>query len=109
MSLIFVFMFAGRHKRSESFTMKVFLLLTLLTLCHAKPYTPINVMDFMMSDDIMQQDADDDDDDDYNDYDDDDDNFVPDCPDWCRCSKRVLQCSDQGKRYLMLIATKFYF
>ncbi|KAI7790800.1 asporin [Triplophysa rosa] len=76
--------------------MKVFLLLALLTLCHAKPYTPINVMDFM-SDDIMQQDTDDDDDDDdYNDYDDDDDNFVPDCPDWCRCSKRVLQCSDQG-------------
>lgn len=77
--------------------MKIFLLLTLLTLCHAKPYKPVNVMDFMTND-IMQQDADDDDDDDdddYKDYDD-DDNFVSDCPEWCRCSKKVLQCSDQG-------------
>ncbi|KAK7136806.1 hypothetical protein R3I93_016996 [Phoxinus phoxinus] len=84
---------------NKSCTMKVLLLLTLLTLCHAKPYMPINVMNFVKHHDIMQQDAgdydddDDDDDDDYNDY---DDNVVSDCPEGCRCSKKVLQCSDQG-------------
>uniref|UniRef100_A0A8C1M304 Asporin (LRR class 1) n=1 Tax=Cyprinus carpio TaxID=7962 RepID=A0A8C1M304_CYPCA len=79
--------------------MKLLLLLTLLTLCHAKPYTPINVMDFIKDHDIMQQDAgdfDDDDDDDGDDYDNYDDNFISDCPEGCRCSKKVLQCSDQG-------------
>uniref|UniRef100_A0A8C1Y912 Asporin (LRR class 1) n=1 Tax=Cyprinus carpio TaxID=7962 RepID=A0A8C1Y912_CYPCA len=73
--------------------MKVLLLLTLLTLCHAKPYTPINVMDFIKDHDIMQQDAgdfDDDDDDDGDDYDNYDDNFISDCPEGCRCSKKVL-------------------
>ncbi|XP_051551401.1 asporin-like [Myxocyprinus asiaticus] len=79
--------------------MKALLLLTLLTLCHTKPYKPINVMDFMKNNEIMQQDLGDDDDDDDGDDDDYaeyDDNFVSDCPEWCRCSKRVLQCSDQG-------------
>lgn len=68
---------------------------------------PINVMDFIKHHDIMQQDAgdyddddDDDDDDDYNDY---DDNFVSDCPEGCRCSKKVLQCSDQGKHCIKLL------
>lgn len=91
--------------------MKVLLLLTLLTLCHAKPYTHINVMDFIKHHDIMQQDVgdfDDDDDDDDDDVDDDDydnydDNFVSDCPEGCRCSKKVLQCSDQGKNYMILL------
>ncbi|XP_073700179.1 asporin [Garra rufa] len=83
--------------------MKILLLLALLTLCHAKPYTHVNVMDFIKQHELMQQDAadyddddDDDDDDDaeYNDYE--DDNFVSNCPEGCRCSKKVMQCSDQG-------------
>lgn len=87
---------------NKSCTMKVLLLLALLTLCHAKPYTHINVMDFIKHHDIMQQDAGDydDDDDDYDNY---EDNFVSDCPEGCRCSKKVLQCSDQGKHYIILL------
>ncbi|XP_022056357.1 asporin [Acanthochromis polyacanthus] len=69
--------------------MRVFILLCLLALGNAKPYQPINVMDFMKNYDIMMADEDDDDDDD-DDYDDDD------CPANCRCSPRVVQCSDQG-------------
>lgn len=80
--------------------MRVFLLLCLLALGNAKPYQPINVMDFMKNYDIMMADSDDDDDDnndddddkDNDDYDDDDEN----CPAGCHCSPRVVQCSDQG-------------
>ncbi|XP_028301989.1 asporin [Gouania willdenowi] len=78
--------------------MKAFLLLCLLALGKAKPYQPIDVMDFMKNYDIMMADSDDDDDDDDND-DDDDDNYDDkdeNCPANCRCSPRVVQCSDQG-------------
>lgn len=66
--------------------MRVFLLLCLLALGHAKPYQPVNVMDFMKNYDIMMADA----------HDDDDDYEDEDCPAGCRCSPRVIQCSDQG-------------
>ncbi|KAM9525022.1 asporin [Salvelinus alpinus] len=69
--------------------MRGFLLLCLLALGHAKPYQPINVLDFMRDHEIMMQDADDDDDDD-------DDNSLTDCPFGCQCSLRVVQCSDLG-------------
>ncbi|XP_031681675.1 asporin [Oncorhynchus kisutch] len=68
--------------------MRGFLLLCLLALGHAKPYQPINVLDFMRDHEIMMQDADDDDDD--------DDNALTDCPFGCQCSLRVVQCSDLG-------------
>ncbi|XP_026162388.1 asporin [Mastacembelus armatus] len=68
--------------------MRVFLLLCLLALGNAKPYQPINVMDFMKNYDIMMSDLDDDEDDD--DYEDEN------CPSGCHCSPRVVQCSDQG-------------
>lgn len=58
-------------------------------------------MDFVKHHDIMQQDAGDYDDDDDDDYDNYDDNFVSDCPEGCRCSKNVLQCSDQGKHCII--------
>ncbi|XP_069567395.1 asporin [Brachyistius frenatus] len=73
--------------------MRFFLLLCLLALGNAKPYEPINVMDYMKNYDIMMADSDDNDDD-ADDYDDDDDD--DDCPANCRCTPRVLQCSDQG-------------
>ncbi len=101
----------GKAIHDKRCTMKVLLLLTLLTLCHAIPYTPINVMDFIKHHDIMQQDAgdfdddDDDDDDDDHHYDDYDDNFVSDCPEGCRCSKKVLQCSDHGKNFMIFLQT----
>ncbi|XP_071350966.1 asporin [Trachinotus anak] len=77
--------------------MRVFLLLCLLALGNAKPYEPINVMDFMKNYDIMMADSGDDDDDDDDededeDFDDDDEN----CPAGCHCTPRVMQCSDQG-------------
>lgn len=74
--------------------MRVFLLLCLLALGNAKPYQPINTMDFMKNYDIMMADSgeDDDDDDDGDDYDDEDDS----CPAGCQCSPKVVQCSDQG-------------
>ncbi|XP_070707649.1 asporin [Pempheris klunzingeri] len=77
--------------------MSVFLLLCLLALGNAKPYQPLNTMDFLKYYDIMMADSgedddDEDDDDDDDDYDDDDDN----CPAGCHCSPRVVQCSDQG-------------
>ncbi|XP_018541926.1 asporin [Lates calcarifer] len=73
--------------------MRVFLLLCLLALGNAKPYEPINVMDFMKNYDIMMADSDDDDDDDDDDnLDDEDEN----CPAGCHCSPGVVQCSDQG-------------
>ncbi|XP_073324944.1 asporin [Pagrus major] len=79
--------------------MRVFLLLCLLALGNAKPYQPINVMDFMKNFDIMMADAgDDDDDDDDDDKDDDDDDYDDEnCPAGCRCSPGVVQCSDQGQ------------
>ncbi|CAB1315667.1 unnamed protein product [Coregonus sp. 'balchen'] len=67
--------------------MRGFLLLCLLALGHAKPYQPINVLDFMRDHEIMMQDEDDDDD---------DDDFLTDCPFGCQCSLRVVQCSDLG-------------
>uniref|UniRef100_A0A3Q3KSG8 LRRNT domain-containing protein n=2 Tax=Monopterus albus TaxID=43700 RepID=A0A3Q3KSG8_MONAL len=70
--------------------MRVFLLLCLLAVGNAKPYQPINIMDFMKNYDIMMADSDDDDDDD-DDYDDDEN-----CPAGCRCSPKVVQCSDLG-------------
>ncbi|TRZ01622.1 hypothetical protein DNTS_022974 [Danionella cerebrum] len=92
-----------RSYSSVDYAMKVLYLLALVTLCHTKPYKPINVMEFIEHNEIMQQDVGgfDDDDDDYDDddgnnYDDYEDNFVSDCPEGCRCSKKVLQCSDQG-------------
>ncbi|XP_045932507.1 asporin [Micropterus dolomieu] len=74
--------------------MRVFILLCLLALGNAKPYQPINVMDFMKNYDIMMADSDDDDDDD-----DEDDDYDEDenCPAGCHCSPRVVQCSDQGQ------------
>ncbi len=51
--------------------MRVLLLLCLLTLGNAKPYQPINVMDFMKNYDIMMADS--------GDADDDDDDDVPFC------------------------------
>ncbi|XP_076604652.1 asporin [Chaetodon auriga] len=81
--------------------MSVFLLLCLLALGNAKPYQPINVMDFMKNYDIMMADRGDDDDDNDNDDDDDDDDDYDDedenCPAGCHCSPRVVQCSDQGQ------------
>lgn len=81
--------------------MRIFLLLCLLALGNAKPYQPINVMNYMKNYDIMMADADDDDDDDDdddndNDDDDNDDYDDEDCPANCHCSPRVVQCSDQG-------------
>ncbi|KAM6927743.1 asporin [Xenentodon cancila] len=79
--------------------MRVLLLLCLLVLGNAKPYQPVNVMDVMKNYDIMMADSDDEDDDeeeeeeeDNADYNDEDE----DCPASCRCSPRVVQCSDQG-------------
>lgn len=73
--------------------MRVFLLLCLLALGNAKPYQPIDVMDFLKDYDIMMADSDEDDDEDNDDrYDDEHDN----CPAGCHCSPRVVQCSDQG-------------
>ncbi|TSM44104.1 Asporin [Bagarius yarrelli] len=79
-------------------TMKVILLLSLLLLCHGKPYKPINIMELMKIHDIMQRDngSDEDDDDDNDDVDDELDNFITDCPFGCQCLKRVVQCSDLG-------------
>ncbi|KAI5093440.1 asporin [Silurus meridionalis] len=82
--------------------MRLVLLLTLLYLCHGKPYKPINIMELMKIHDIMQQDSDGSDADDDNGDDDDDDdnnieyNFISDCPFGCQCSRRVVQCSDLG-------------
>lgn len=83
--------------------MRIFLLLCLLALGNAKPYQPINVMDYLKNYDtkiheIMMSDSnDDDDDDDEEDDDDDDDDYDDeDCPAHCHCSPRVVQCSDQG-------------
>ncbi|XP_061582577.1 asporin [Cololabis saira] len=78
--------------------MRVLLLLCLLVLGNAKPYQPVNVLDVMKNYDIMMADAGDDDDDDDEDEDDDDDydDYDEDCPTGCRCSPRVVQCSDQG-------------
>lgn len=67
--------------------MRTFLLLCLLALGHAKPYQPINLMDFLRDHDILMQDAEDDDDDD-------DDDDETGCPSDCSCSHRVVQCSD---------------
>ncbi|KAI3369759.1 hypothetical protein L3Q82_024586 [Scortum barcoo] len=79
--------------QSSNKTMRIFLLLCLLALGNAKPYQPINVMDFMKNYDIMMADSDEDDDDD----DDDDDYVDENCPAGCHCSPRVVQCSDQGQ------------
>nr|XP_046236683.1 asporin [Scatophagus argus] len=76
--------------------MRIFLLLCLLALGNAKPYQPINVMDFMKNYDIMMADDSDDDDDDDDDADD-DDYDDENCPAGCHCSPRVVQCSDQGQ------------
>uniref|UniRef100_A0A669DEX3 Asporin n=1 Tax=Oreochromis niloticus TaxID=8128 RepID=A0A669DEX3_ORENI len=82
--------------------MRIFLLLCLLALGNAKPYQPINVMDYLKNYDtkiheIMMSDSNDDDDDDEVDDDDDDDDYNDeDCPAHCHCSPRVVQCSDQG-------------
>uniref|UniRef100_A0A672YHA2 Asporin (LRR class 1) n=1 Tax=Sphaeramia orbicularis TaxID=375764 RepID=A0A672YHA2_9TELE len=70
--------------------MRVFLLLCLVALGNTKPYQPVNIMDFMKNYDIMMADTHDDDDDDDDTYEDED------CPAGCRCSPRVIQCSDQG-------------
>ncbi|XP_059185883.1 asporin [Centropristis striata] len=78
--------------------MRIFLLLCLLALGNAKPYQPINVMDFMKNYDVMMADAsDEEDDDDDHDDDDDDDYEDENCPSGCHCSPRVVQCSDQGQ------------
>ncbi|KAM7005484.1 asporin isoform 1-T2 [Tautogolabrus adspersus] len=80
--------------------MRVFLLLCLLMLGNAKPYQPINVMDFMKNYDIMMADSSDDDDDDDDDNNNDDDDYDDDnenCPAGCHCSPRAVQCSDQGQ------------
>ncbi|KAA8593684.1 asporin [Etheostoma spectabile] len=81
--------------------MRVFLLLCLLALGNAKPYRPINTLDFMKNYDVMMADSGDEDDDDDNedDDDDDDDDYDEDenCPSGCRCSPRVVQCSDMGQ------------
>ncbi|KAF6737632.1 Asporin [Oryzias melastigma] len=74
-------------------TMRVLLLLCLLSLGNTKPYQPVNIMDLMKNHDIMMADSDDDDDDDDEDDDDYDDE---DCPANCRCLPQVVQCSDQG-------------
>ncbi|KAM9759870.1 asporin isoform 1-T6 [Menidia menidia] len=70
------------------------LLLCLLLLGGARPQRPVDVMDLMKTYDTMMADSEDSDEDDEedDDYDDEDD----DCPANCRCSPRVLQCSDQG-------------
>ncbi|KAJ8259873.1 hypothetical protein GJAV_G00174430 [Gymnothorax javanicus] len=79
--------------------MREIVLLCLLALCKAKPYEPINIMDFLKYRDIMLQDAGEDDDD--------DDGkgttpsrgtppTEPDCPFGCQCFLRVIQCSDLG-------------
>ncbi|KAG5835857.1 asporin [Anguilla anguilla] len=78
--------------------MREIVLLCLLALCQAKPYEPINIMNFLRHHDIMQQDAGDDDDDDSNLL------FPskgspppePECPFGCQCFLRVIQCSDLG-------------
>lgn len=75
--------------------MRIFLLLCLLALGNAKPYQPINVMEFMKNYDIMMADSSDDDDDD--DKDDDDYDANENCPAGCHCSPRVVQCSDMGE------------
>ncbi|KAJ8361054.1 hypothetical protein SKAU_G00175790 [Synaphobranchus kaupii] len=77
--------------------MREIVLLCLLALCQAKPYEPINIMNFLRQHDIMMQDAGEDDD---------DSNLLfpsrgspptePDCPFGCQCSLRVIQCSDLG-------------
>lgn len=53
-------------------------------------------MDFMKNYDIMMADSDDDDSDEEDDEDDEDDYDDEDCPARCRCSPRVVQCSDRG-------------
>ena len=78
-------------------TMRTFVLLCLLALCHAKPYKPINIMDVLRDHDILMRDADDDDDDYDNDLFPSWDPPEPDCPFGCQCSRRVVQCSDLGK------------
>ncbi|RXM91183.1 Asporin [Acipenser ruthenus] len=82
--------------------MKELVLLSILALCSAKPYTPIRIMDFMKTNEIMLRDAGDDDDDDNN-------NSLfptkrarstpppfPTCPFGCHCTMKVVQCSDLG-------------
>ena len=81
--------------------MRVLLLLCLLALGNAKPYQPVNITDLMKNYDIMVADSDDDDDDDDKDDDDDYDDEDDDCPANCRCSPRVVQCSDEGKDVLL--------
>ncbi|XP_056130318.1 asporin [Lampris incognitus] len=80
--------------------MRALLLLCLLALGNAKPYQPINVMDFLRNYDIMMGDEEDDDDqdDDVNDDDEEEeeDEQDEDCPAGCQCWPRVVQCSDQG-------------
>ncbi|XP_035007383.1 asporin [Hippoglossus stenolepis] len=88
--------------------MRVFLLLCLLVVGNAKPYQPINIMDFMKNYDMMMADSSDDDHDHDDDDDDDDDGHSDEddkddlddedenCPATCHCSPRVMQCSDQG-------------
>uniref|UniRef100_A0A3Q3WRL8 LRRNT domain-containing protein n=1 Tax=Mola mola TaxID=94237 RepID=A0A3Q3WRL8_MOLML len=75
--------------------MRVFLLLCLLVLGNAKPYQPIDVMDFLKDYDIMMADSDENDDEDNNEdkYNDEHES----CPAGCHCSPRVVQCSDQGQ------------
>ncbi|XP_037346254.1 asporin [Pungitius pungitius] len=83
--------------------MRVFLLLCLLALGNAKPHHSINALDFVRNYDIMMADSSDEDEDDDNDdddddkNDDDDDGYEDNCPAGCRCSPRVVQCSDQGE------------
>ncbi|XP_013870760.1 asporin [Austrofundulus limnaeus] len=77
--------------------MRIFLLFCLLALGNTKPYRPVNIMDFMKNYDIMMADSDEDEDSDEEDEDEDEDDYDDeDCPAHCRCSPRVLQCSDQG-------------
>ncbi|XP_068598476.1 asporin [Brachionichthys hirsutus] len=75
--------------------MRFFLLLCLLALGTAKPYQPINVMEFMKNYDLMM--ADDDENSDEDDNEDDDYDEDENCPAGCHCLPRVVQCSDQGQ------------
>ncbi|XP_010765208.1 asporin [Notothenia coriiceps] len=76
--------------------MRVFLLLCLLAIGNAKPYEPINVMEFMKNYDIMMADSADEESDEDDDDDNDDDYEDGNCPSDCRCSPRVVQCSDKS-------------
>ncbi|KAL3058133.1 hypothetical protein OYC64_010337 [Pagothenia borchgrevinki] len=80
--------------------MRVFLLLCLLAIGNAKPYEPINVMEFMKNYDVMMADSADEESDEDDDDDNDDDYEDGNCPSDCRCSPRVVQCSD--KRHISI-------